>query len=297
MNEINTHLINAPLEVIKLSLPCTLYAVQNNLLYEALTRLDAVTYQVTYQLKILTTALFSVLMLKKEITMKKWGALAMLALGVVLAQSSTVHDAHSATLSEERSGRDKFVGLICVCCAACTSGFSGVYFERILKGSPKVSLWVRNLQMGAPSVLVAFFSVFAKDHNAISERGFFHGYNKLVWAVICVQAVGGLLVAIVVKYADSVLKVFATSFSIIVSSFVTWLAFGFAPTMTFMLGAALVLSSTIIYSGSSAAKKDNPLLPINKIQNQQPAEGRNGAQQLLGQSNHIRKRAMSVEIT
>ena len=38
-----------------------------------------------------------------------------------------------------------FISFICRS-AACTSGFSGVYFERILKNSG-TSLWMRNIQM------------------------------------------------------------------------------------------------------------------------------------------------------
>ena len=62
--QLQTHIWQAPDEMLKLCVPSLLYTVQNNLLYLALTNLDAATYQVCYQLKILTTALFSVLMLK-----------------------------------------------------------------------------------------------------------------------------------------------------------------------------------------------------------------------------------------
>jgi len=48
-----------PRETFKLIIPAGLYTIQNNLLFLALTNLDAATYQVTYQLKILTTAFFS----------------------------------------------------------------------------------------------------------------------------------------------------------------------------------------------------------------------------------------------
>ena len=64
IQELNAHVINAPMEIAKLSVPSFLYTVQNNLLYLALTNLDAATYQVCYQLKILTTALFSAVLLQ-----------------------------------------------------------------------------------------------------------------------------------------------------------------------------------------------------------------------------------------
>lgn len=64
VNELNTHVIGAPMELLKLSVPSFLYCVQNNLLYLALTNLDAATYQVCYQLKILTTAVFSAILLQ-----------------------------------------------------------------------------------------------------------------------------------------------------------------------------------------------------------------------------------------
>lgn len=59
LGELNQHIIHSPMEILKLCVPSLLYTIQNNLLYLALTNLDAATYQVCYQLKILTTALFS----------------------------------------------------------------------------------------------------------------------------------------------------------------------------------------------------------------------------------------------
>lgn len=63
IGELQEHVIGAPTEVLKLCVPSVLYTIQNNLLYLALTNLDAATYQVCYQLKILTTAVFSAILL------------------------------------------------------------------------------------------------------------------------------------------------------------------------------------------------------------------------------------------
>jgi UDP-sugar transporter A1/2/3 len=66
----------------KLAIPSGLYAIQNNLLFIALSYLNAATYQVSYQLKILTTALCSVFMLGKKVQKHQWFSLCMLAIGV-----------------------------------------------------------------------------------------------------------------------------------------------------------------------------------------------------------------------
>lgn len=155
------------------------------------------------------------------------------------------------------------MGLVAVLCAACTSGFSGVYFEKILKGST-TSLWLRNVQMGVPSVIIAFITVFVKDSGALAQQGFLGGYSPIVWTVVTVQAVGGLIVAVVVKYADNVLKVFATSFSIVVSCMLSWIFFDFHASFAFVVGASLVVLSTVMYSQPERKARRKPVLPTTK---------------------------------
>mmetsp|Transcript_21405 Transcript_21405/g.35418 ORF Transcript_21405/g.35418 Transcript_21405/m.35418 type:complete len:405 (-) Transcript_21405:68-1282(-) len=260
MGELQEHIINSPMEMVKLCVPSLLYTIQNNLLYLALTNLDAATYQVCYQLKILTTAVFSALLLQRKFSPRKWASLVILTIGVAIVQVSGSGDKHAKTVAD---ASHRFVGLAAVLCAACTSGFAGVYFEKILKGS-QTTLWLRNVQMGLPSIVIAFCTIYSKDGKAVAEHGMLGGFSSMVWTVVVVQAAGGLIVAVVVKYADNVLKVFATSFSIIISCIISAIFFEFHATMLFIVGAGLVVSATVMYSApegrSRTARK--PVLPV-----------------------------------
>jgi len=67
VSQYRTQVLGQPRETVLLAIPASLYVMQNNLLILALTNLDAATYQVTYQMKILTTAGFSVLLLGRHL--------------------------------------------------------------------------------------------------------------------------------------------------------------------------------------------------------------------------------------
>ena len=79
-----------PVELIKTGVPAFLYLIQNNLQYIAVSNMSAATYQVTYQLKILSTAIMSVLILNKAISRTQWIALAILTAGVAAVQISSM---------------------------------------------------------------------------------------------------------------------------------------------------------------------------------------------------------------
>ncbi|KAI9221213.1 nucleotide-sugar transporter-domain-containing protein [Blastocladiella britannica] len=249
-----------------LAVPAILYTTQNNLQYQAVSRLDAATFAVTYQLKILTTALCSVWLLKRSLSPAKWTALVVLTAGVALvsvpsSSSSTSGGASSSTepsaaviAAEALATHTRLQGLACVILACLISGLAGVYFEMILKGS-KTSLWIRNVQLALFSLVPALFSVFFVDGARVSAEGFFVGYTGWTWAAILIQALGGLIVSLVVKYADNILKGFATSVSILLSSVTSVFLFDFELSLYFTLGASLVMAATYLYGRPDPAPK------------------------------------------
>ena len=238
---------------LKLLVPAVLYTLQNNLQFVAATNLDAATFQVTYQCKILTTALFAVLMLGQSLSARKWLALVVLTTGVACVQ---IPSGSSRPSSEQGN---YVVGIVAVAIACVCSGFAGVYFEKVLKNGQSSSIWVRNIQLSVGCLGIALFGTFVWDGQAIREHGFFQGYNVVVFATVCIQAAGGLIVALVIKYADNILKGFATSLSIILSTIVSIFMFNFVPTIYFLLGSILVFLATYLYSMPDVPKAINQL--------------------------------------
>ena len=63
-------------------MPGGLFTIQNNLSFVALSYMDAASFQVMSQLKILTTAVMSILMLRTKLDGYKWLSLFLLMAGV-----------------------------------------------------------------------------------------------------------------------------------------------------------------------------------------------------------------------
>lgn len=70
------------------------------------------------------------------------------------------------------------------------------------------------------------------------------------------------MVSVTMKYADNILKGFATSLSIVMSTLVSWLALGdAAPTPQFIAGASIVISSTVLYGLTPQRGTGDSVLP------------------------------------
>jgi len=125
-----------------------------------------------------------------------------------------------------------------------------VYFEMVLKNS-KADLWVRNVQLSLFSLIPAFLPILYSTVPPPS-RGFFmdlfRNFGCWAWATVAIQVFGGLITAVVIKYSDNILKGFATSLSIIISSLASVILFDFCITPAFIIGSTTVLAATWMYN-------------------------------------------------
>jgi len=225
-----------------MAVPALLYTVQKNLLYVALSNLDACVYQVAYSAKLLTTAVFSFFILGRRFSFWQQAGLGTLMIGVALVQVSQVTDAKRPT------GERPLLGFAAVSLACVTSGFASVYFEYWLKRSP--DFWIKQAQLAFYAMILGLGAVLTQDLSALRKGGFFQGYDFIVVLTIAFEAGGGIIVALVTKYADSIAKNFATALSLTLTTILSAAFWEFQVTPSFLSGAALTLFATYLYQGS-----------------------------------------------
>ena len=246
--QLHKDIVLQPRDTLKIAVPALLYTVQNNALFVAMENLEAAIFQCTYQLKTLTTAVLVVVMLGRSIKPHQWGALAILMAGTVLVQEppKKKDGAESADLRASTL----FVGVTATVVACLCSSFASVYLEKILTES-KPSIWVRNAQLCIFTIPIALAPCLAMDDPYMKEDGsMLHGFTGLVWASIITNAAGGMIVAVVMKFAGNILRNFAQACAIIVGGIGSWALFNFQVTTRFVLGVALVIVSIFIYGSS-----------------------------------------------
>ncbi|KAG7090830.1 hypothetical protein E1B28_009912 [Marasmius oreades] len=261
----------------RLSIPAILYVVQNSLQFVAISNLPVASFQVTYQMKILTTAAFSVVLLRKKLTPTKWVSLFFLAIGVGIVQIQTSNVNESPKNTPVGSAHDSaplhihvmspLKGFAAVTAACFTSGLAGVYFEMVLKNS-KADLWVRNVQLSLFSIIPALLPIlFSTPPSANFLSQLLKNFGPWAWATVTIQVFGGLVTAIVIKYSDNILKGFATSLSIILSFLASVVLFNFHITPSFTIGASTVLCATWMYNQPAGKEPLSIVLSSTKPEN------------------------------
>lgn len=73
----------------------------------------------------------------------------------------------------------------------------------------------------------------------------------MAWGVVALQVFGGLIVGMVVKYADNILKNFANALSVILTVMGAMPLFGQYPSGWFVVGVSLVSLSVFMYGKSA----------------------------------------------
>ncbi|KAF0685763.1 Aste57867_22371 [Aphanomyces stellatus] len=230
----------------KMIILALLYAGQNTVALLSYDYVDVATYNVVYQLKIVTTAFFMVLLLKRSFNTVQWIAMVALMAGVAICST--------ARPSSKDSASSSLIGILMVVGLAVNSGIAAAYLELVLKThkphqtftNPIDPLWKTNIQLSLISVAATGLGV---AHSALTtpDFSFFEGYNEFTYGVIGLQACGGLIIAAVVRYSDNVVKNFGTALSLVLSSLLANYLFRTTSPPMFYVGGFLVVASVFVY--------------------------------------------------
>lgn len=248
-----SHVWKNPVDSLKIALLAVTYYIQNILFYVALTHLDAVVAQITYQFRVLTTAFCCCIILSKKVTIVQWLSLIVLLCGILLSVSQT----YQSESSNGNASGNIFLGLSAVLTGCAISSTGSVYFEKVLKDTMDVSLWVRNLQLSLTTIPISFIQTMLTDGDLIERQGFFYGYSPLVWSCVALQVCGGLIVALVIRYADNILKTFATSFAIILVCICSVVILKLPLDPDMILGVILVITALLLYAAGRDQRVKN----------------------------------------
>ena len=236
---------------VRLLVPAVVYNAQQILEMVALSRLEAPTFSVVVQSKILVTALFSKWLLGAQLSQNQFVALVMLTVSVVLAQR------RSECASSTTGGSD-VVGIFATLSIAVLSGFAAVYTERVLKRTPYAChvdldagarrLGHMQLQMACACLCTSGSFAVLSDGRTIVLQGFWHGFDAGACAMVVSSAMGGLLVAATLHYATSILKGYATSVSVLLTGLLSHVLFRTEVGLNFLLATTTIACSIFLYS-------------------------------------------------
>uniref|UniRef100_A0A7S3V424 Uncharacterized protein n=1 Tax=Chaetoceros debilis TaxID=122233 RepID=A0A7S3V424_9STRA len=226
-----------------------IYGMMNILSYVALKNVSAGVFTICAQLKILTTATFSAIMLNRKYSATKWRALLTLIAGVLLFSEPVWNqkDVLKTSLRTDEGG-DLVLGVASVLAEVTLSGFASIYFEKVIKTdmtNKNLNIWERNIQLALGSLPVYIAFILADGGG---EAGYLGGWSIVTVILGLLGSAGGLLVALSIKYGDSILKTLATTGAIVLSSGLDHYLLNGPMTAVMVLSGFVVIMAIFNYS-------------------------------------------------
>jgi UDP-sugar transporter A1/2/3 len=230
------------------AVPASAYNLQMTLEYIALANLDAAMFSVLVQTKLLFTATFAALVIGKKLKHIQVISLVLLTVGVMLCNMRFGDDAKNSNMK----------GILSTLGIAISSGFASVYTEKVIKTqkqkttvSQQYSLAYTQVQLASMSLVAIGIYACFMDFHKIIENGLFYNFNGGAFLTVFNSAIGGLIVAGVLKYADSVLKGYATAMSVIMTGVLSMFLFGTQLHTVYFMGIINVVVAVLLYNGKN----------------------------------------------
>lgn len=243
----------------KMCILAAMYGVMNALSFVSLKNIGAGMFTIFAQLKIMSTAGFSAILLGRRYSTPRWRALLSLMFGVLLFSEPVWN-----TSEEHPKDMKLVIGVTAVLIEVLFSGFSSIYFEKVIKTSAEaenLGIWERNFQLSLWSfpLYIGFILFGSSDEYPIGAN-----WSVMAFVLSLLGATGGLLVALSIKYGDSILKTLATTAAIILSSVLDYLWLGSPLTPIMNIAACQVIIAICNY-----AFDETPIIDDKKLKDEE----------------------------
>lgn len=189
------------------ALPGLCFFVSNNCMMLIIQELGPSTYQITNNLKILSTGVLMWLLLGRRLTSLQWRALVLLLLGSVTAE-----------ITDSNQLRGSVFGYVLVVLNTFVAASGSVLSEKLLKSSNEGpatdSIHWQNMQLYFWGIICGVIPIVWKGE--VMKNGLFVGFNSYTWAALVIMSFAGLTVSFILKYLDNIYKCFVSALSMLV---------------------------------------------------------------------------------
>ena len=145
--------------------------------------------------------------------------------------------------------------------SAFLSAFAGIYTEFLLKKNNDNLYW-QNVQLYGFGALFNMLRLMY-DFGPLSFLSeLTRGFNYVVWLIIANFAFAGLMISWIQKYADSILKVYATSSAMFITAVISIALFGLEPSLQLFLGIITATISLLLYYLPLAPASAAPVVTV-----------------------------------
>lgn len=230
------------------SVPGLLYSIANNLDLLLALYMDAATFQVFIQGKIVSTSVLWWLVFQKSLLPRQWAAIIILALGSAVC---SVQKAEEGKMGMN----DPLKGIPLGIMAITSSAMAAISTEWIYKtdtgASPAspgaASFHVQNCAMYTWGIIINWGAYFSR-RRAIEELHPFEGFNLYAWLVVVNYVFLGLSISVVMKHFTNITKLFINGASMYVSTCASYLLFHLVPSSAFTQGLCIVTLAMLMYN-------------------------------------------------
>eukprot|EP00931_Biecheleriopsis_adriatica_P011161 TRINITY_DN112239_c0_g1_i1.p1 TRINITY_DN112239_c0_g1~~TRINITY_DN112239_c0_g1_i1.p1 ORF type:complete len:380 (-),score=76.51 TRINITY_DN112239_c0_g1_i1:158-1264(-) len=209
----------------------------------------------------------------KTFTVDQWKAMMLQACGMIVVQYDPC----------KGSGVYTPLAYFCLCTSTVITAASAARNEHLVKNY-KIGLNVQNAVLYSGGVffnLVAFVAL-PNPNSSASNIGFFDGYdNVLAIGVVVSNAMIGLVITAVYKYADAVVKCIASDITAVLLIIISTLFFHLKATLTMWCGVFTVVFAVHLYIDATAKAS----APTPSVANAQEKGSTTQLREVVGKAN------------